>query len=70
MLVLTRSPDEGITLIVPPGATETRIEVKVLEIRERGDRARIGIAAPHEVVVLRNEILPRYDPPRNANESA
>lgn len=48
MLVLTRKVDQGIVI-------QGNILVTVLRVD--GDRVRIGISAPHEITVLRQELL-------------
>ena len=48
MLVLSRKTDERIII-------DDRITITILEVR--GDRIRIGIEAPKEVPVLREELL-------------
>jgi carbon storage regulator len=53
MLVLTREPEERIALKLPDGQY---IWVTLIEIR-RG-KARIGIKAPREVQIMREEIMP------------
>ena len=55
MLVLSRKPNESIIIGEPPN----QIVVKILEIR--GDRVRIGIAAPQNVPVDRAEVRDRSD---------
>ncbi|SDR04099.1 carbon storage regulator CsrA [Pseudoxanthomonas sp. CF125] len=54
MLILTRRIGEEIVI----GAD---IRVRVVEVR--GEQPRIGIAAPHEVPVYREEIYRRLQPP-------
>jgi carbon storage regulator len=49
MLVLTRNTDESILI-------GGRITVTVLEVR--GDKVRLGIDAPIEIPILRNELIP------------
>ena len=49
MLVLSRKKDETIRIC-------DNIEVKVLEVR--GDRIRLGIVAPQDVRVVRQELVP------------
>ena len=58
MLVLTRSPSQEIRI-------GHDIIVRVLEVK--GDRVRIGIDAPHEVSVHRQEV---YQEITRANEDA
>ena len=53
MLVLSRMQQEGITIDHPAGL----IHVVVIEIR--GDKVRLGITAPREVVVDRDEVAQR-----------
>ncbi len=48
MLVLSRKTGEGITL-------DQNVEIKILAIE--GDRVRIGINAPKEMRIYRNELL-------------
>ena len=50
MLVLSRRPGESIVI-------DGHIQVTVVEIR--GDRIRLGIEAPRDVAVLREELSPR-----------
>jgi carbon storage regulator len=58
MLVLTRIPGEKIHVIVPPSDTPTEVIVLVADI-ERG-KARIGIEAPRNVDIMRNELIPLH----------
>lgn len=53
MLVLSRKKEEGIEIEVPPGFTGT-VRMKVVEIR--GDKVRLGIQAPPEVRIDRDEV--------------
>jgi carbon storage regulator len=48
MLVLTRKTDERIII-------DQRITITILEVR--GDKIRIGIDAPKEMPILREELL-------------
>jgi carbon storage regulator len=48
MLVLSRKPDESIVI-------DKRITITILEVH--GDNIRIGIEAPKEIPVLREELL-------------
>lgn len=52
MLVLTRRPDESLTLSLP--GTAEQIIVTVLGVE--GDKVKLGIAAPKVVKVLRQEL--------------
>ena len=52
MLVLTRSKDESITLVLPDGG---RIEMTVVDIR--GDKTRIGVKANPKIYVYRTELV-------------
>ena len=54
MLILTRRPHQAVII----GA---EIEIKVLDII--GDRVRIGITAPREIKVLRQELQQNAAPP-------
>lgn len=59
MLVLARKCGESIII-------DGRIEIKITEIL--GDKVRIGIDAPREVVVLRKELLQTMESNREAAE--
>lgn len=52
MLVLSRKTDESIQI-------GDDIEVKVLEVR--GNRVRLGIAAPSDVAIHRSEVILRLE---------
>ena len=52
MLVITRLVGEKV-LIFPPGGKPIKIEI----VSVRGDRVRIGIEAPQNVLVLREELV-------------
>jgi len=54
MLILTRKVDQGIVI-------QGNILVRVLGVER--DRVKIGIAAPVEITVLRQELLSREDTP-------
>jgi len=51
MLVLSRKEETGITVTTSAGL----VQFKVLEIR--GNQVRLGITAPHDCQVLRDELL-------------
>jgi carbon storage regulator len=57
MLVLTRKP--GQSIIIGDG-----IEVEVLSVA--GEKIRIGITAPREVEIFRNEVYERIQAERSA----
>lgn len=52
MLILTRAVDERIIIPLPDGR-DLRIQV----VQIRGDRVRIGVEAPPDVAVHREEIM-------------
>jgi carbon storage regulator len=56
MLVLTRHENETI-IITPPGCEPIRIVV----VEVRGDKARLGIEAPRQVTVHRQEVQDAID---------
>lgn len=58
MLALTRKVDEAIII-------DDNIEIKILEIS--GDKVRIGISAPKEMSIYREEI---YNQVRESNQDA
>jgi carbon storage regulator len=60
VLVLSRHRDESIIFTIPDGIPAgTRIIMTVVDIR--GDKVRLGIAAPIEVSINRSEIQDRID---------
>lgn len=62
MLVLTRKTDERICIDTPEGR---RVVLTVVEIR--GNQVRIGLEAPDEVKIQREEHLaPALRPPRRS----
>ncbi len=63
MLVLTRKVDQGIVIA-------GNIYIRVLGVER--DRVKIGIAAPKEIPVLRQELLEREnaDPERNGTDNS
>lgn len=54
MLVLTRKPNEKLLI-----GTDREIVVTIVEVR--GDKVRIGIEAPEEIPILRQEVADRID---------
>lgn len=65
MLILTRKIDQGIVI-------SGNIWVRVLGVER--DRVKIGISAPREITVLRQELLERdgkqYEPTERSNNSS
>jgi len=64
-LVLTRRTDEIINLSLKPGADEEQvldllfnggINIRILKVQ--GDRVQVGIQAPTDISVMRQESLP------------
>lgn len=55
MLVLSRKASE--VIVIYSGASRITIEV----VNVQGDRAQIGITAPHDVKILRGELKGRDD---------
>lgn len=51
MLVLSRNPSESVLLILPDGR-----EITLTVIAVRDSRARLGIDAPNDVTILREEV--------------
>jgi carbon storage regulator len=58
MLVLSRKAREGVRLLLPDGRV---ITLRVVQV-ECG-KVRLGIDAPRDVEVMREELLPRQVPP-------
>ena len=56
MLVLTRMQDEKIVITTPDG-----IRITVMVIAIRGDKVRLGIEAPKDVAVHREEVQNQID---------
>ena len=54
MLILTRRPNQALLI-------GTDVTVTVLEIH--GDRVRLGIAAPRDIPILRDELIGTLDVP-------
>jgi len=54
MLVLTRKVDEKLYI-----GKDREIEIVIVEVR--GDRVRIGIKAPQDIPILRDELAARID---------
>ncbi|VAW73733.1 Carbon storage regulator [hydrothermal vent metagenome] len=62
MLILTRRPGETIIVETPTDTadcTAESIQVTVLAIK--GNQVRIGVAAPPEITILREELLERLE---------
>ncbi|WP_295464418.1 carbon storage regulator [uncultured Pseudomonas sp.] len=64
-LVLTRRTNEVINLSLKPGANEEQvldqlfnggINVRILKVQ--GDRVQVGIQAPADISIMRQELLP------------
>jgi hypothetical protein len=64
-LVMTRRTDEIINLSLKPGADEEQvldllfnggINIRILKVQ--GDRVQVGIQAPTDISVMRQELLP------------
>lgn len=64
-LVLTRRTNEVINLSLKPGADEEQvldqlfnggINVRILKVQ--GDRVQVGIQAPADISIMRQELLP------------
>ncbi len=64
-LVLTRRTDEIINLSLKPGADEEQvldllfnggINIRILKVQ--GDRVQVGIQAPADISIMRQELLP------------
>lgn len=55
MLVLSRNEGESIVAVVPHGdGSTTKIEIQV--VKHKGKATRLGITAPREVIVHRQEV--------------
>ncbi len=64
-LVLTRRTDEIINLSLKPGADEEQlldllfnggINIRILKVQ--GDRVQVGVQAPADISIMRQELLP------------
>lgn len=53
MLVLTRQPEQGLVLTLD-GSGGVQVTIRVLAVE--GDKVKLGIEAPREVVILRQEL--------------
>ena len=60
MLVVTRKTDESLTI-------SDNIEITVLEIAK--DRVKIGISAPKDVKIIRNELKDAQDLKKQSSEA-
>lgn len=56
MLILTRKQDEKIVITTPDG-----IRITVMVVAIRGDKVRLGIEAPKDVAIHREEIQAAID---------
>lgn len=56
-LVFSRHRDEDVVIMVPPSTEETKVVVRVMDIRD--DKVRIGTKAPPQVAVDRAEVAER-----------
>ncbi|WP_186309347.1 carbon storage regulator [Pseudomonas oryzihabitans] len=64
-LVLTRRPDEVINLSLKPGANEEQVldqlfngGINIRIVKLQGDRVQVGIQAPADISIMRQELLP------------
>ncbi len=63
MLILTRRPGESIQIDNPPAhgcaqlATSAREPITVTVLGVKGNQVRVGIAAPADVTILREELI-------------
>lgn len=56
MLVLSRFEGERIVIVHPDG---TRVFVDIIEVK--GDKVRLGVTAPREVAIHRQEVMEKID---------
>ena len=61
MLVISRTRDGRVVIIVPPSDKPTEIDMTIVDIR--GDKVRLGFDAPREVNIARSELLEPTPPP-------
>ena len=59
MLVLGRSVDEVIVIVVPPSNSKTTVQVVVTEIRR--DSVRLGLNGPKDTAMHRKEIWQKIE---------
>lgn len=59
MLVLSRTRNEEVVLVVPPSDKQTEIVCTVADIR--GDKVRMGWTAPIETTIRRREVQDRSE---------
>ena len=64
MLVISRKPDQGLVLTVPPSAETTTLEIVIVRIR--GSNCRVGINAPDAVRIRRSELVAQPPAPDTA----
>lgn len=65
MLVLSRKWKEKVFMVVPPSTEPVTVEITVVDI-DRG-KIRLGVSAPREVAIYREEVLP-LEPPEPTGE--
>lgn len=57
MLVLSRRPSEGIQFTYDVNGETKTVQIKIIDIA--GRKVRLGIEAPDEVTILRDELVPQ-----------
>lgn len=67
MLVLSRGKNEGITLSLPDGR---RIRVVAVDFRSHGTKVRLGVEAPSDIAVHRDEVQAVIDSEELSRKSA
>ena len=66
MLVLSRHKNEAITI----GSGPTAIRIVIVDVRHRVGEVRIGIDAPKDVLILREELVETPSRPRRCEGEA
>lgn len=56
MLILVRKAEQGIVITMPNG-----VEVTYRILAVEGERVKVGITAPQDVQILREELLPDFE---------